>query len=222
MIRSKLTRQQETSDLVRLFSSALEQVQEKRNEINQLDDYNHNHGDNTVRNLRTVVNALQEHESEPPAQALYDAGERLAREGEGTTSQYYARALRRAAEQFRGQERLDEESLVNLVEILLGSVPARYTPTDVTRTPSVLERLVQHGDREEGVDLGALASQLLPAGLTYLQAKQAGEDTGTAAQRALLNTLLGDRSVSRGQGDYRVAAAESLGRGLLRSLFGGR
>lgn len=222
MVQSKLTRQQGTSDLVRLFSSALEQVQEKRSEINQLDDYNHNHGDNTVRNLRTVVNTLQEHESEPPAQALYDAGERLAREGEGTTSQYYARALQRAAEQFRGQERLDEEGLLSLVEILMGSVPARYAPADVTRTPSVLERLVQHGDREEGVDVGALASQLLPAGLTYLQAKQAGEDTGTAAKRALLGALLGDRSVPTRQGDYRVAAAENLGRGLLRSLFGNR
>ena len=83
-------------DLSDLFGAALQAVTAHRQEINDLDGYNGNHGDNMVENVRMIVDALKERGTQTPSEALGYAGERLRSEGQGGTSQYYAKGLSEA------------------------------------------------------------------------------------------------------------------------------
>lgn len=94
---------QSALDLNSLFGAALQAVTSHRQEINDLDGYNGNHGDNMVENLRMITDALQANKSQPPAEALRYAGQKLQSQGRGGTSQYYARGLNQAAERLQGQ-----------------------------------------------------------------------------------------------------------------------
>jgi hypothetical protein len=116
---------QPTFDLGDLFGAALQAVTAHRQEINALDGYNGNHGDNMVENVRMIVDAVKEKGSRPPAEALEYAGRRLQSRGRGGTSQYYARGLGQAAEQVRGHDSLDQNDIMSVVESILGAIPSQ-------------------------------------------------------------------------------------------------
>ena len=94
---------QPTYELSDLFGAALEAMTAQRQEINALDGYNGNHGDNMVENLRLITESLQQKSSQTPAEALGYASQQLQSHGQGGTSQYYARGLSQAADQFQGR-----------------------------------------------------------------------------------------------------------------------
>ena len=54
-------------DLASLFGVALKALKSNRQDINQLDGYNGNHGDNMVENMRIITEALQAKRSEAPS-----------------------------------------------------------------------------------------------------------------------------------------------------------
>ena len=95
--------QHSTADLSNLFGTALSTLRSNRRQINDLDGYNGNHGDNMVHNLDVITQALRSEASHSPAAALETAAQRLQTQGRGSTSQYYASGLSRAASQVRGR-----------------------------------------------------------------------------------------------------------------------
>jgi hypothetical protein len=221
MIKSTIRRKHDTPQLTHLFERALETVQERRGEINRLDDYNHNHGDNLTRTFRTIVDVLQAHQGEAPAEALRQAGRRLEGAEYGSTSRHYATGLRQAADKLSGDRELEDDDVLELIQTLFGAIPAEYEGQRDVHSDSVLRRLLGEGPTptEEDVGLDDVLGLALPAGLSYLRSRQAGEDNSTAVKRALMRALLGGRTT---QGDaYRVAGARSLGESLLRGLLGG-
>jgi hypothetical protein len=115
---------QQPYDLSNLFGSALEAMTANRQEINALDGYNGNHGDNMVENLRLITESLQEKSSQTPAEALGYASQRLQSQGRGGTSQYYARGLSQAAEQMQGRPSLDGNDVMSLLQVVLGAIPS--------------------------------------------------------------------------------------------------
>lgn len=115
-------------NLSNLFDMALQTMADRRQEVNELDGYNGNHGDNMVNNLRLIREALQARQSQPPAQALDYAGQVLEKQGQGGTSQYYARGLHQAASRFQGKQQLDNTDIVDLIQTLMGSIPAEGYP----------------------------------------------------------------------------------------------
>ena len=117
--------QNSTADLSNLFGTALSAVRNNRQQINALDSYNGNHGDNMVHNLDVITQALRSEASQPPAVALETAARQLQTQGRGTTSQYYATGLTKAASQLRGKSALSNTDVTKLTHTMLGSVPAR-------------------------------------------------------------------------------------------------
>ena len=220
---------QPSLDLSELFGAALQAVASHRQEINDLDGYNGNHGDNMVENMRMIVEALQEKRSQPPAEALGYASQRLQSEGRGGTSQYYARGLGQAAEQLQGHSTLDGNDVVSVVQSLLGAIPSQGAQPQPQAGGSVLDQFLgaaggqqaQAGTQDDGLDLGDVLGALLPAGLAFLQARQSGADTATAAGQALIGALLGRQQVNPLQASTpRAAAGGLIAQSILQALTG--
>ncbi len=137
-----MSESQPTIDLASLFDKALQAVVEQREEINALDGFNGNHGDNMVSNMRIVADTVHAHSADAPSVALRYAGQRLGEAGEGGTSPYYAQGLLQAAEKFKGQQQLVRADGMTLLETLLGAIPAQGTPTTQQSAPSVLDMVL--------------------------------------------------------------------------------
>jgi hypothetical protein len=211
-------------DLGALFESALEVVSANKQQVNDLDGYNGNHGDNMVQNLQLIIGALKGRGSKKPSQALERASMKLQSDGKGGTSQYYAQGLHQAAAQFEGKKGLELTDVVPLIQMVLGAIPSEGHPERVARGSTVLDQIAGLGQaqapKDEGLDLGDVLTTLLPAGLSYLQAKQAGAGTAQAAGQALVGTLLGGQSSPVQTGTPRSAAGGLIAQALLQAVTG--
>jgi hypothetical protein len=256
---------QPTYDLSTLFGTALQALTAHRQEVNDLDGYNGNHGDNMVENVQLITKSLAKKRNQPPAEALKYASRRLQANGRGGTSQYYARGLSQAAEQLQGRTALDGADVVSLVQSLLGAIPSQGQQAQPQAGGSVLEQVLglaggqpaqpsgqqpqpqaggsvldqvlglvggqptqpsaqpaQPGPQDSGVDLGDVLGMLLPAGLAFLQAKQGGADTASAAGQALTSALAGGRTNPLQSGNPRAAAGGLIAQSILKALMGGQ
>jgi hypothetical protein len=240
---------QPTFDLSDLFGAALQAVTAHRQDINALDGYNGNHGDNMVENVRMIVDAVKEKGSRPPAEALEHAGRRLQSQGRGGTSQYYAKGLSQAAEQLQGRPGLEPGDVMSVVQSILGAIPSQGHPQQPQTGGSVLEQVLGMGGgqppqagggvleqmlgmvggqppqaepQDNGLDVDDVLSALLPAGLAFLQAKQSGADTASAAAQALMGALIGGQANPLQAGTPRAAAGGLIAQSILRALVGGR
>ena len=217
---------QPTFDLSDLFGAALQDMTANRQEVNALDGYNGNHGDNMVENLRLITESLQEKSSQTPAEALGYASQQLQSQGRGGTSQYYATGLSQAAEQFQGRSSLDGNDVASLLQVLLGAIPSQGHQPQPQAGGSVLEQVLgmasgqppQAGPQESGLDLDDVLNTLLPAGLAFLQAKQSGADTASAASQALMSALMGRQTNPLQAGTPRAAAGGLIAQSILQAL----
>jgi hypothetical protein len=213
---------QPTFDLSDLFGVALQAMTANRQEINALDGHNGNHGDNMVENLRLITGSLQEKSSQTPAEALGYASQRLQSQGHGGTSQYYARGLSQAAEQLQGRSSLDGNDVTSLLQVLLGAIPSQGHQPQPQAGGSVLEQVLGMASgqppQDGSLDMDDVLNVLLPAGLAFLQAKQSGADTTTAAGQALMSALTGGQMNPLQAGTPRAAAGGLIAQSILQAL----
>ena len=235
-------------NLSKLFGNALEAMTAQREEVNAMDGYNGNHGDNMVENLRLITEALGAKKSQSPAEALKYASQQLQSQGQGGTSKHYAEGLAQAASQFQGRSGVDGGDVMSLVQTLMSAIPAEGHPQQDQAGGSVLDVLgglsrqqappQQQGDgldigdvlgllggqqsqpqqQDDGVDVGDVLEALAPAGLAFLQAKQSGSDTKTAATQALLGALMGGQVNPFQANTPRAAAGGVVVQSLLKAL----
>lgn len=195
---------QSSPDLSRLFGAALDALRQNRQQINDLDGYNGNHGDNMVHNLGVITQALQGQAAKPPAEALSQAASRLQAEGHGGTSQYYAQGLSQAADKFRGRDALSDGDVLSLVQSLLGAVPAQGGAPAAPAAPggAVLGQILGQATGAGGGAGGSVLEALLGgAGGASAPAEQGGGD--------LLGGLLG--ALGGGQGAPAQPQNDGLG-----------
>jgi hypothetical protein len=178
-----------SSDLSRLFGAALESMEANRQEINDLDGYNGNHGDNMVQNLQTITAALAAHQDDAPSEALRFASHELAERGQGGTSQYYVRGLSQAAERLEGRAELNRGDVLNLVQSLLSSVPSEGHPQQMEAGGNVFDQVVGLAGTQ-----GSPASQGMPESpLSALLGGQQPQGSG-AGLEGMLGALLGGQT----------------------------
>jgi len=216
-------------DLANLFAVAQEAISAHQGEINDLDGYNGNHGDNMVQNMQLIVDALRQRRDQPPAAALQHASQQLQSQGHGGTSQYYAQGLAQAAAQVQGQSGLTADDALSVVQSLLGAIPSEGHPQQPQATTSVLDQVLGMGQAQPAQQpqkpsgLGSLLATLVPAALAFLQARQSGSDATAAAGQALIGALTGSQQVNPLQsGTPRAAAGGLIAQSVLQALMGGR
>jgi len=225
-------------DLADLFNAAWQAVAAHRQELNTLDGVNGNHGDNMVDNVHLIVESLQAQRSRPPAEALRYASQRLQSDGRGGTSQYYAAGLGQAAEQLQGHATLDANDVMLLAQSLLSAIPSQGYQPPSQAGGSVLEQFLhppaaprmhrmypsassaspQGASQDNGQSTGNVLNVLVPAGLAFLQAQQAGTDTASAVGQALTGVLLGGHVDPLQSGNSRTAAAGLIVKSMLQML----
>lgn len=281
-----MTEPQESIDLVSLFEAAAKALAAQKDEINALDGYNGNHGDNMVENVRVITEAVREHEADAPDEALRFASAKLREQGHGGTSPYYSRGLNQAADQLSGKTKLNAADGISLIQSLLGAIPAQGYPEPEETTPSVLDLVMgmatgatqaqatpsqqpqqQSGgglmdmlagmagmgaaqpqaqapqagglldmltgmagsaqaqpqsaqSEQQGLGMDDVLARLLPAGMAYVQAKQAGADSAQAVQAALISGVLGNQPAQAQT--PRQGAGAVLAQGMLKALLGRR
>lgn len=218
-------------NLADLFNSALQSMTSHRQEVNDLDGYNGNHGDNMVDNLSLITEVLRSNPNLAPADALRQASDALASQGRGGTSQFYSKGLQQAAGKMQGRSSLGSGDVMSLVQSLLGAIPSQGYPQQAQAQAggSVLDQVLgamgggqapvkpQRG--RQGL-MGILRS-VLPAGLAFLQARQSGAHPTAAAGQALISALTGASANPLQAGTPRAAAGGLVAQGILQALLGG-
>jgi hypothetical protein len=216
-------------DLVSLFAAAQEAIASHQQEINDLDGYNGNHGDNMAQNMQMIVETLQQRRDQPPSAALEQASQRLRAEGRGGTSQYYAQGLGQAARQLQGRSEVSVDDALSMIQSLLGAIPNQGHPQGTQTGGSVLDQVLGMSQgqpaqqAQTSAPRGGLLKALIPAALAFFRATQSGADSPTAVSQALTSALTGSQPVNPLQsGTPRAAAGGLVAQSLLQALMGGR
>jgi hypothetical protein len=212
-------------DLDSLFGTALEEMVAHRQEVNDLDGYNGNHGDNMVENLGIIRDALSAQQGKPPADALRYATHELETRGRGGTSQYYVNGLNQAAEQLQGRSVLDRDGVMSIAQSLLGAIPAQ---AEAQSAGSVLDQVLglaggQQGSTGGGDLLGSVLGGLMggAASPPPETMPEAATDDGLGVDDVLGALLPAGLAFLRARqsGENATAAA---GQALISGLLGGQ
>ena len=168
-----------------IFSAVGEALDERRAELNQMDELNHNHGDHMVEVFQLAARAGQEMQGALLVDAMDHAAGLLRERAQNGSAQVYARGLGLLAAQFR-QHQIDLDDLLPVVQSYLrkqeesageGSASSGEVLKGLMAALAEWEQVeASQGATEKkpfaGVDMG----YLFGVGMAYLQAKQKGGD----------------------------------------------
>jgi hypothetical protein len=194
-------------DLSSLFGLVTERLSEKKENLNEADSYNHNHGDNMVQIFSLIQNAVTDKKDEPVAQQLKFASQQVDEKVESGSAKLYAEGLASAAEKFTDSQ-LDPSNIGDLVKSLLGADKPEKQEKPKQNSGflgSILGGLLgqsKSSDDDEGLGL----DELLRAGMAFYQSKQDGADTSKALISALLAASPMGQSEHRSQSGSIVAS----------------
>jgi len=193
-------------DLVKVFSAVANTLQENRQDLNQADEYNQDHGDHMVEIFQLITGAVKEAPKGDVAGGLKKASKLLTKKDSGSASMY-AKGLAQAAEYFKDHD-LDASQLMPLLQAMLGGGEA-----SVSKSPGgLLDSLVGSLGGEDGLDM----ADILSAGANFLQSKSEGDSNLEAAVDALISAS------KMGETPYRAQSSQLVANTLLQQFMGGQ
>jgi hypothetical protein len=199
-------------DLASVFQAVTQSLAEQKQNLNQADTQNQDHGNNMVQTFETITQSLQAKQDKPVSTALNYAAKQLSKKTTSGSGKLYSQGLAQAAAQVKGKD-VNPQVALQLLQTLIGggqtqAQPAQPEGNDMlgsllsglmggeqsssqpTQQASndPLESLLgglTGGQTTTGENQGKLdMGDLLNAGLAYLQAKQSGSSTAEAAVQA--------------------------------------
>ena len=196
------SQQTRAMDLSSLFNVAAQALTANQSSLNQADTENQNHGDNMVQVFNMISQVMANQKDASPSQQLNTASQYLAQNGTSGSAQVYSQGLAQAAQQFQGQSAVTPANAMTLIQSLLGGGQAAPSQ-GVDMLSSLLggaQSSAQGGDllgtllggqsapqgsgqQQDGIDLG----DVLNAGMSFMNAKQQGQDNLQAALSALMS-----------------------------------
>jgi hypothetical protein len=205
-------------DLAQLFGVAAQALASNQASLNKADTNNGDHGDNMVQIFNLITQALASQQKATPAEQLSYASQMLSQNASSGSSQAYVQGLAQAANQFQGQKAITAESVLPLVQALLGGEQgAAAAQSGAGADP--LGALLGGGTGGEasGTDDGLDVGDLLNAGMAFMNAKGQGQDNLQALVSALVsNGPLGQRSHRQQSGEIVANALMSAIAGMTR------
>lgn len=196
------------TDLSALFNVAAKTLAANRSTLNQADAENQNHGDNMVQAFKMISQAMATQRGAPPAQQLRYASEYLGQNANNGSAHVYAQGLAQAARQFEGQQAISPDNALLLIQSLLGGGQASpQTGADLLGSLLGGQPVPQ---QTQGIDLNALLS----AGMTFMSAKQQGQDNVQAALTALMS------AGPMAQRPHRQQSGQLVANALLQAIAG--
>jgi hypothetical protein len=199
------------TDLSALFNVAAKTLAANRAALNQADAENQNHGDNMVQAFKMISKAMASQRGTAPSEQLRYASDYLAQNATSGSAQVYAQGLAQAAQQFQGQQAVSPDNALMLIQSLLGGGQQPSSQGSADLLGSLLGgQQVQQVQQPQGIDLAALVS----AGLTFMSAKQQGQDNVQAALTALMS------AGPMAQRPHREQSGQLVANALLQAIAG--
>lgn len=198
------------TDLSALFNVAARTLAANRATLNQADIENQNHGDNMVQAFKMISKAMASQRGAAPADQLQYASEYLSQNANSGSAHVYAQGLAQAAQQFQGQQAITPDNAMLLLQSLLGGGQQQSSPQGRADPLGSLLGGQQVPQQTQGIDLAALVS----AGLTFMSAKQQGQDNVQAALTALMS------AGPMAQQPHRQQSGQLVGNALLQAIAG--
>ena len=198
------------TDLSALFNVAARTLAANRANLNQADIENQNHGDNMVQAFKMISKAMASQRGAAPADQLQYASEYLSQNANSGSAHVYAQGLAQAAQQFQGQQAITPDNAMLLLQSLLGGGQQQTSPQGRADPLGSLLGGQQVPQQTQGIDLAALVS----AGLTFMSAKQQGQDNVQAALTALMS------AGPMAQRPHRQQSGQLVGNALLQAIAG--
>ena len=202
------------TDLAGIFNVAAKTLAANRSTLNAADAENHNHGHNMAQAFKLVSQAMAQQRGAAPSDQLRYASEILSQNANNGSAHVYAQGLAQAAQQFQGQQAISPDNALLLIQSLLGGGQQTTSQPGADLIGSLLggqqAQQVQQMQQTQGVDLAALLS----AGMTFMSAKQQGQDSVQAALTALMS------AGPMAQRPHRQQSGQLVGNALLQAIAG--
>jgi len=199
------------TDLSALFNVAAKTLAANRSTLNQADFENQNHGDNMVQAFKMISQAMASQRGAAPSDQLQYASEYLSQNANSGSAHVYAQGLAQAAQQFQGQQAVSPDNALLLIQSLLGGGQQPSSQGGADLLGSLLGGAqAQQVQQSQGIDLAALLS----AGMTFMSAKQQGQDNVQAALTALMS------AGPMAQSQHRQQSGQLVGNALLQAIAG--
>jgi phosphoenolpyruvate---glycerone phosphotransferase subunit DhaL len=199
------------TDLSALFNVAAKTLAANRSTLNQADLENQNHGDNMVQAFKMISQAMASQRGAAPSDQLQYASEYLSQNANSGSAHVYAQGLAQAAQQFQGQQAVSPDNALLLIQSLLGGGQQPSSQGGADLLGSLLGGgQAQQVQQSQGIDLAALIS----AGMTFMSAKQQGQDNVQAALTALMS------AGPMAQSQHRQQSGQLVGNALLQAIAG--
>jgi hypothetical protein len=109
----------EELNLSTLFEEVTKVLTTNRQQLDDADEYNHNHGSNMVHTFNLIQQAVASKQTEPVSDQLAYASRILKDKSTGSTAQIYADGLANAAHEFEGKD-FNPSTVGTLVNSLMG------------------------------------------------------------------------------------------------------
>jgi len=192
-------------DLSTIFRTVTEQLASKKEELNEADGYNHDHGDHMVQIFDLVQNAVASKSNQPVADQLDYASKVVEKEAVSGSGKLYAQGLSNAAKQFTGSN-LNSDNVSSLVKSLLNVEQPAVKPKSSNIFGSLLSGLMGKSTNKEEEDQKLGIDDLLRSGMAYYQSKQNGESNSEAIMDAVMAASPMGQSAHRSQSGSIVAS----------------
>lgn len=193
-------------NLLDLFQTVAGSLKGQQSALNKADSYNHDHGDHMVEIFEVITQAMKEKQNADAADQLEYAAKLLRSKSQSGSAQMYAQGLNAAAKKVTGKNISVDNALSLLQTLLNGGGEAKAPSSDVIG--SLLSGLGDGGDGG-GLD----ASDLLGAGMAFLNAKQGGGSNLEALAKAFVSTS------AMSENDHRAQSGEMVTNAVLQMLM---
>lgn len=203
-------------DLVNIFQTITQSLEENQQNLNQADVYNQDHGRNMVETFHTITSALEKKKGSSDSDALAYAARTLSRKATSGSGKQYAENLNRAATEFKGRK-VDERGALELLQTLIGGSQGGQASPEPPAGGDLMGALLggmaggapSQGSSDAGGDLMSALLGGLAGGAPSQDSSDAGGD--------LMSALLGGMA----SGSPQSSGSSSAGGDLLGALLGG-
>ena len=228
-----MSKQPSNIDLASLFQTVTGTLTKNRENLNEADTSNHDHGDNMVDTFEVITQAMKEKQGADPADQLAYAAE-ILRQRKSGSAQLYAKGLSQASQEFQGQQ-VTSGNAMTLIQTLLGGGQASGQQQQSGDVGNILGSLLGGTNQQEqqsggvGNILGSLlggtnqqepiqqSSQgldigtLLNAGMTFMNTKSRG---GSNIE-AIVNAIVSSSAMG---GSYRSQSGSLVANALMQAV----
>jgi len=172
-----------------IFQAVADKLNEFKEDLNQADDHNYDHGDDMVQIFQAITEAMDARGDAEPADQLAYASELLRQRSQSETAQAYADGLEKVSQKFQGQQLSANNALYFLLLLFGGGGDSGQ------QEGSIASFLASFIDDLDDLDVPEMleGGDFLSAAMSLLDSKQ----LGTSDLEGLVETLVSSTEIGQ-------------------------